>query len=574
MDRQFFHNDIRLFLERRVDWERYFRLRRPGAVNVTEELDTFRSILESLGQICEDIETDSIDNWHEEVRLEDGEVIVPNHIASGYEKLKEAGLVCIMLEPKYGGFGLPTILNVAYLEMLSRADTSLMTILGLQAGAANDIQKYGSEELKEQYLPRFTSGEVQGCMDLTEPGAGSDLGGISTKATQEGDRYFIDGGKIFITNGGAEIHLVLARDASTYDESKGTTNGLNLMLVPRTLADGTKNGVSISRVEEKMGLHGSPTCAVEFDHAEGFLLGERGNGFRAMLDLMNAARIGVSAQGIGIAEAAYRRARSYASERVQFGAPIIEQPLVKSMLTLMALEIQASRALLYYTASLIDQTEALETYLASDREEADFDRTELQAELERNHQLVRFFTPLCKYYATEVANQVTRSAIQVHGGIGYMAESIVGHHHSDSIITTIYEGTSEIQASFALREMAKGALFTALDQLRARLETLSSDFPEPVTQLGNAIDILNDTLPSLMEDVNYALLNAKRVSDMVISVVVGGELLLQCASEPRRIELAAAYINRTTVELEMHAKRIKSGDASRLERYDKILSVE
>ncbi len=573
MDQQFFHDDIRLFLERRVDWERYFRLRRPGPVNVEEELDTFRSILESLGQICEDIESDSRDHWHEEVRLEDGVVRVPAHIASGYAKLKEAGLVCIMLEPQYGGYGLPTLLNIAYLEMLSRANTSLMTILGLQAGAANDIQKYGSDELKQQYLPRFTSGEVQGCMDLTEPGAGSDLGGISTRVTEQDGRFFVDGGKIFITNGGAEIHLVLARDAATFDQSKGTTNGLNLMLCPRTLPDGTKNGVSVSRVETKMGLHGSPTCAVEFDHAEAYLLGERGNGFRAMLDLMNAARIGVSAQGLGIAEGAYRQARTYAGERIQFGAPIIEQPLVKSMLTLMALDIQASRALLYHTATLIDQTEALEAYLASDRDEADFDRTELQAEVERNHQLVRFFTPLCKYYATEVASHVTRSAIQVHGGIGYMSESVVGHYHADSIITTIYEGTSEIQASFALREMAKGALFTALDQLRTDLETLSTDFPEPVGQLKNAINVLSETLPSLMEDPSYALLNAKRVSDMVISVIVGGELLLQCRSEPRRIELAAAYINRTTLELEMHAKRIKSGDASRLERYDKILSV-
>ncbi|MDG2303141.1 MAG: acyl-CoA dehydrogenase family protein [Candidatus Binatia bacterium] len=573
MDRQFFHNDIRLFLERRVDWKRYHQLRRPGPVNLEEELDTYRSILGSTGQICEDIEAESRDHWHEEVRLEDGDVIVPAHIESGYQKLREAGLVCVMLDPKYGGFGLPTLLNVAYLEMLSRADTSLMTILGLQAGAANDIQKYGSDELKEQYLPRFTSGEVQGCMDLTEPGAGSDLGGISTRVTEEDGKFFIDGGKIFITNGGAEIHLVLARDSASYDESKGTTNGLNLMLCPRTLPDGSRNGVSVSRIESKMGLHGSPTCAVDFDHAEGYLLGERGNGFRAMLDLMNAARIGVSAQGIGIAEAAYREARTYAGERIQFGAPIIEQPLVKSMLTLMALEIQAARTLLYHTATLVDQTEALETYLASDRDEPEFDRIELQAELERNHQLVRFFTPLCKYYATEVANQVTRSAIQVHGGIGYMAESVVGHCHSDSIITTIYEGTSEIQASFALREMAKGALFTALDQLRVGLDTLAADFPEPAEQLRNAIDLLTDTLPSLMEDVNYALLNAKRVSDMVISVVVGGELLQQCKDEPTRIELASAYINRTTLELEMHAKRIKSGDASRLLRYDKILSV-
>lgn len=573
MNREYFHDDIRLFLEQRVDWERYHKLRRSGPVDVEEELTTYRSILESLGQICEDIESDSRDKWHEEVRLEDGEVQVPAHIQSGYQKLKDAGLVCIMLDPKYGGFGLPTLLNIAYLEMLSRADTSLMTIVGLQGGAANDIEKYGSEELKQAYLPRFTSGEVQGCMDLTEPGAGSDLGGITTRVVEEDGRFFIDGGKIFITNGGAEIHLVLARDASTFDQSKGTTNGLNLMLCPRTLPDGTRNGVSVSRVETKMGLHGSPTCAVEFDRAEAFLLGERGNGFRAMLDLMNAARLGVAAQGIGIAEAAYRQARDYANDRVQFGAPIIEQPLVKSMITLMALEIQASRALLYHTCTLLDQTEAIAGYLASDRDDPEFDRTELQAELERNQQLVRFFTPLCKYYASEVANQVTRKAIQVHGGLGYMDESVVGHLHSDSIITTIYEGTSEIQASFALREMAKGALFTALDQLRANLDSLAGQFPEPVQQVTSAIDLLSEALPSLMEDVNYALLNSKRVSDMVIAIMVGGELLFQAAKEPGRIDLAAAYINRTMLELEMHAKRIRSGDVSRLERYDKILGL-
>ena len=573
MNREYFHDDIRLFLEQRVDWERYLKLRRSGPVDVEEELTTYRSILESLGQICEDIESDSRDKWHEEVRLEDGEVRVPAHIQSGYQKLKDAGLVCIMLDPKYGGFGLPTLLNIAYLEMLSRADTSLMTIVGLQGGAANDIEKYGSEELKQAYLPRFTSGEVQGCMDLTEPGAGSDLGGITTRVVEEDGRFFIDGGKIFITNGGAEIHLVLARDASTFDQSKGTTNGLNLMLCPRTLPDGTRNGVSVSRVETKMGLHGSPTCAVEFDHAEAYLLGERGNGFRAMLDLMNAARLGVAAQGIGIAEAAYRQARDYANDRVQFGAPIIEQPLVKSMITLMALEIQASRALLYHTCALLDQTEAIAGYLASDRDDPEFDRTELQAELERNQQLVRFFTPLCKYYASEVANQVTRKAIQVHGGLGYMDESVVGHLHSDSIITTIYEGTSEIQASFALREMAKGALFTALDQLRANLDSLAGQFPEPVQQVTSAIDLLSEALPSLMEDVNYALLNSKRVSDMVIAIMVGGELLFQAANDPSRIDLAAAYINRTMLELEMHAKRIRSGDVSRLERYDKILGL-
>ena len=183
-----------------------------------------------------------------------------------------------------------------------------------------------------------------------------------------------------------------------------------------------------------------------------------------MLDLMNNARLGVAAQAIGIAEAAYREAREYAAQRVQFGAPIIEQPLVKSMLTQMAINIQAARALLYRTCALIDLTRrASRDYLASDRGTRDPERAALQAEHERNAHLVRFLTPLCKYYATEISNDVTRRGIQVHGGLGYMAESRAGHYHSDSIITTIYEGTSEIQASFALKEMSKGALFAALE---------------------------------------------------------------------------------------------------------------
>jgi alkylation response protein AidB-like acyl-CoA dehydrogenase len=213
------------------------------------------------------------------------------------------------------------------------------------------------------------------------------------------------------------------------------------------LPDGRPNGLRVARVEPKLGIHGSPTCVIEFDRAEAFLLATRGQGFRAMLDLMNNARLGVAAQAIGIAEAAYQAAHEYAGQRVQFGAPFIQQPLVKSMLTLMRINIEAARALLNRTSALIDMTEAIRAHLESDRAASDPDATKLQHELESNTQLIRFFTPLCKYYATEISNHVTRQGIQVHGGIGYMAETPAGHHHSDSIITTIYEGTSEIQAS-------------------------------------------------------------------------------------------------------------------------------
>jgi alkylation response protein AidB-like acyl-CoA dehydrogenase len=574
MSSEFFNKDMELFLDQRVDWEQYFRLRRPEVTDVAGEVETFKAILRTLGDVCADIEADARDHWHEEVQLVDGKVVVPPHIKSGYEKLRSAGLVCLALNTAYEGSGLPLLLNAFYLEMISRADSSLMTIVGLQAGVAADIEKYGSEEIKQRYLPGFASGELQGSMDLTEPQAGSDRGGIVTKATEKDGRYFVEGEKIYITNGGADIHLVLARDASTYDESKGTTNGLNLMLCPMTLPDGTANRIRVNRVEEKMGIHGSPTCVVEFDEAEGFLLGEKGGGFRAMLDLMNNARLGVGGQAVGVAEAAYRAARDYASQRVQFGAPIIEQPLVKSMLTLMAMNIQSARALLYHTSSLIDTTEAIRVYLASESSAQDPGRAALAEEFERNTQLIRFLTPLCKYYATEISNDVTRHGIQVHGGIGYMAESPAGQYHSDSIITTIYEGTSEIQASFALKEMAKRTLFAALEKTRDDLVGLRESSPELVDLVTKAIDeSINDAIPALMGDPQYALLNAKRVCEMVIDVIVAAELLQQAKASEARRALAECFIRRRMLHVYLNAQHIKGGDASRIKRYDRILGL-
>jgi alkylation response protein AidB-like acyl-CoA dehydrogenase len=573
MGKEFFHRDIQLFMDHRVDWARYFRLRDGDSVNPNDEVETYRTILNTMGEICEDIEAGAIDHWHEEVRLENGKVIVPPHISAGYAKLRQAGMLCLVLPTEYGGYGLPALLNCAYLEMMARADPSLMTIVGLQAGVAVDIDKYATDELKRRYLPRFTSGELQGSMDLTEPQAGSDLGGIVTRVTQEADRYFIDGEKIFITNGGAEVHLVLARDAATFDQSRGTTNGLSLMLCPRVLPDGTTNGVKVARVERKMGIHGSPTCVIEFDHAEAFLLGKQGQGFRAMLDLMNNARLGVSAQAIGVAEAAYRSAREYAQQRVQFDAPIIQQPLVKSMLTLMAINIQSARALLYSTCAMIDMVEAIRRYLVSERSANDPNRQALQEEAERNMQLVRFFTPLCKFYATEISNHVTRGGIQLHGGIGYMAETPAGHYHSDSIITTIYEGTSEIQASFALKEMSKGALFAALEETRSDLESLSEEFPDHVRQLRDGIGWITDSTQALMGDPQYALLNAKRLCEMIIDVVVGAELLFQARHDEDKKDLAASFIHRRMMAVQMNSRRIAAGDASRIRRYDRILGL-
>jgi alkylation response protein AidB-like acyl-CoA dehydrogenase len=460
-----------------------------------------------------------------------------------------------------------------FLEMISRADTSLMMLLGLQTGTAGDIEKYGDEDLKRRWLPRFVSGEVQGCMDLTEPEAGSDLGGIGTRATDlPGGGIRVDGQKIFISNGGAEVHLVLARDHDTYEESKGTTNGLSLVLVPRHRDDGSGNGVRVARLERKLGIHGSPTCEVIFEGAEGWRLGRKGRGFRAMLELMNNARLGVASQALGLCDAALWDAVSYARQRKQFGKPIAEQPLVGAMLAKMAASTEGVRALLYRTYGLLDGVLAREAALAREDVPA-LERKRIQDELERDTTRVRLLTPLCKYYATEVCSDLTRNAMQVFGGIGFTLDAQVGKLHSDSLVMTIYEGTSEIQASFAMREMGKGALEVVFGEVRAELGAMEGD-PARAGLARRVCEVtlrVEDTLKVLYADINTALLRSKLMAEMVIDVIAATELLKQAGVDPTRLDVAEAFVRRRTLAVEYGARRIEENSEGLLELQARVI---
>ena len=581
---------MRLYLDELVDWEDLLALRKGGAVDRESELGAFRTLLETAAAVAHSLERPAREHWFAEAELTpDGGAAPPAHIRAAYQKLRESGLVALTLSEEYGGFALPSLLNGMILEMISRTDTSLMTIVGLQTGTGSDIEKYGSEETRRKWLPRFTSGELQGCMDLTEPQAGSDLGGIATRATalpagssegssegpsegsSEGD-VRVDGQKIFITNGGAEVHLVLARDADTFDASRGTTRGLSLVLVARHHEDGSRNGVRVARLEKKLGLHGSPTCEVVFENAIGTRLGEKGQGFKAMLDLMNGARLGVAAQAVGLSQAAFDAALAYARTRKQFGIPIGEQPLVRTLLAKMAVNIEASRALLYRTLVVSDWNLARQAAL--DRGDGSAaERDAWSKALERDTQLVRLLTPLTKYFATEICDDLTRDAMQVLGGIGFTMEVDVAKLHADSLILTIYEGTSEIQASFALREMGKGALATLLAQVRGELERASADdalapLAERVKQSCAAVD---EAAKILFSDLPYALLRAKLVAEMVINLIAASELLQQAQADPSRRDLAEAFVIRRMLENELGAKRIAQNHAGRLERDARIL---
>jgi alkylation response protein AidB-like acyl-CoA dehydrogenase len=570
----YFSPAMRLYLHEMIDWKTLLRLRTGEEPDLDAEVGAYQTIMDTTASLAESFEEAGREHWHEPASLtEDGGATSPPHIRKAYDQLAEAGLVSLSVSESYGGYGLPSLLHGMYLEMISRADPSLMMVVGLQSGAANDIERYGSEETKRKWLPRFTSGEVEGCMDLTEPAAGSDLGGITTRAKELPDGTIrVDGQKIYISNGGGEVHLVLARDDETFDESKGTTNGLSLVLVARHKDDGSPNGMHVSRLEEKLGIHGSATCEVVFEGSIGERLGKKGQGFRAMLNLMNDARLGVASQALGICDAALWEAANYARQREQFGKPVAEQPLVLSMLAKMAVNTEAVRALLYRTYSLLDGTYARERALARDEVTGD-DRARLEKEHERDSTRVRLLTPLCKYFATEVCSDITRDAMQVFGGIGFTMDSDVGKLHADSLIMTIYEGTSEIQASFALREMGKGALAVVFGEVRSELEGMQSD-PKRAKLAGRvleAISAIDETLQVLFSDFNYALLRAKLMAEMVIAVIAATELLKQAGIEEGRLDLAHAFVRRRMLDVEAKARRIRENVEGRLERDGRLL---
>jgi hypothetical protein len=570
----YLHDSVLLYLEKLIDWDDFFARRKGDGADVAAERGALRSLLETCAEICTKLEPEARAGWLEPARLENGEVIQPDHVRRGYELLREAGLVSVGVKERFGGFELPSFIANVLIQMVARADAALMTVIGLQAGVAEDIQKYASEELQASYLPRFVSGEVQGAMDLTEPQAGSDLGGITTRAVEENGRCFLDGQKIFITNGGAAIHLVLARDAETFEQSKGTTKGLSLFICPRVLPDGAKNRVTVERLEHKLGLHGSPTAVIRFERAEAWRIGVKGDGFKAMLDLMNNARLGVAAQGVGIAEAAVEEAVRYSRERKQFGMPIGDQPLMKNMLSRMIVALEGSRALLYRVSTLIDHSNALRATLAREKAASASERAELERVLERNQIQIRLFTPLAKFLATESCDEITRAAIQVHGGVGFMAESTVGKLHLDGIVTTIYEGTSEIQVSFALKEIGKGALGIVFEELRKELASLASPVLKTfAARVVEGIERIEASAHALLSDFGYALLSARAVAEMVIAVIVASELLRQADRAPARIELAARWIHVKMLELEAQAQRVIEGDAGRIERCEKIVRL-
>lgn len=523
--------------------------------------DNYRLLLEVLGEICARvIAPRAAEADQEGAHFEDGQVTYTAATQEGLLALKQADLMGAMLPWEFGGLNLPESVFQMMVEIVSRADASLMTIFGLQEISAA-INEYGSPEMKERLLPRFSRDGASGAMILTEPDAGSDLGGVQTKATydENSGKWYIEGVKRFATNGCADIQLVLARSEAGSSDARG----LSLFVIERD------DSVRIRRIENKLGIHASPTCEVQYHHTPAELLGKRRYGLmRYAMALMNGARLAVGAQAVGIAEAAYREAYTYAMERHQFNQPICNLPPVSRMLSSMRGEIEATRALIIETGRWVDRVKAYEQ-LTEGNAAPD---PALRQKLKQASNLAETLTPLTKYYASEMGNRVCYQAMQIHGGVGYMREFNVERHYRDVRVTNIYEGTSQLQIVAATGKLLGHALDVLLDEWAGldygmELSDLKAHLIEETAQYKMATDALK---AKEREVIDYY---ASDLADMAV-YLVNFWLMLQdgCLSERKR-DLARLYINEHITQVESARQAILHANDGPLQMRSSIFSI-
>ena len=520
-----------------------------------DALDSYRRSLEIAGDIAgEFVAPRAEDVDREGSTLVDGEVRYAKGISEALERLTQADLMGITLPRRYGGLNFPVTVSVMIVEMISRADPALMNIFGLQ-DIAETVNSFASDEMKRAYLPSFASGEVTGSMALTEPEAGSDLQNVQLKATQADDgTWRLNGVKRFITNGCGTISLVLARS------EEGTTDarGLSMFLYERD------RHMKIRRLEDKLGIHGSPTCELQFTDAPALLIGERRRGLTTyVMSLMNGARLAVAAQAQGIAEAAYRAASKYADERIQFGGPIRDLTAVAAMLADMKVAIEASRALLYETAMIVDMKDGLERRVAQlssgERAPAGEDETrKLRAELKRYNRLAALFTPLSKACSTEMANTVTYDSLQIHGGSGYMRDFAVERHARDARITNIYEGTTQLQVVAAIGGVLSGSMDGRLDEYDAWGLAAT---PELLSRVRRARERWKAAVAHVREadDALFRDFHARRLVEMAIDIAGAYLLLREAQSDARKLLVAEYFADGMTGRVEGAAAAVLGG---------------
>ena len=532
-------------------------------LDAADAIDNYRRILHIVGQIAGDHiapRSETVD--HEgNVLNEDGTVTLGRHVRENLDVLGRADLMGFTLPRQYLGLNCPTTVYTIANEIVSRADASLMNLFGLQ-GIAETIYAFADEPTKQEYLPKFARGEVTGAMVLTEPDAGSDLQAVQLRAWQDEDgNWRLNGVKRFITNGCGDVLLVLARS------EPGTTDGRGLSML---LAERGPR-IRVRHLEEKLGIHGSPTCELVFDDAPAKLIGERQLGLiRYVFSLMNGARLGIAGQSLGIAEAAYRLARTYAHSRKQFGVPIEKLPAVAELVTEMKIHIEAARALTYETARVCDIENNNHRVLAVN---PPTDPVELKRRKDMARSLKRLngmLTPMSKYYSSEMCVKVASDGIQVLGGSGYIKDYPAERYLRDARITTIYEGTSQLQVVAAVRGVCSGVFEKRVEEFE-KLTYADESLTALQLKLVEARQLMQKGIVLAKEKgAEYMDLYGRKLVDSAIAVLVGHLFVQQAAKNDRKKAVARRFIDTRLATLRGDVDQILSGDKTPLEQYDLI----
>lgn len=520
-----------------------------------DAMDSYEKVLEIAGEISGEIVAQNAEDVdHEGPHVVDGHVVYAKGTQKNLDALVKAGLMGISLPRRYNGLNFSLVPYIMAADMVSRADAGFVNIWGLQ-DCAETIYEFADEDQRQRFLPRVCAGETM-AMDLTEPDAGSDLQAVMLKATyNEADgTWRLNGVKRFITNGDGHIALVLARS----EEGSHDGRGLSMFIYDRN--DG---GVTVRRIENKMGIKGSPTCELVFKNAKAELCGARRMGLiKYVMALMNGARLGIAAQSVGVSEAAYREALSYAHDRKQFGKPIIEFPAVFEMISLMKAKLDASRSLLYETTRFVDVYKIYED-IARERSLTPEERQEMK----KYQRLADAFTPMAKGMGSEFCNQNAYDAVQVHGGSGFMKDYACERIYRDSRITSIYEGTTQLQVVAAIRHVTTG---TYLNQINAyAAEEYAPETSELKERLVKMTALYEEALKTVVDNKNteYTDFHARRLVEMAGHIIMGYLLLGDTTRNEKFLKSANVYVNFGEAEVEKHHKFIMSFKPDGLENY-------
>lgn len=520
-----------------------------------DAMDSYEKVLEIAGEISGEIVAQNAEDVdHEGPHVVDGHVVYAKGTQKNLDALVKAGLMGISLPRRYNGLNFSLVPYIMAADMVSRADAGFVNIWGLQ-DCAETIYEFADEDQRQRFLPRVCAGETM-AMDLTEPDAGSDLQAVMLKATyNEADgTWRLNGVKRFITNGDGHIALVLARS----EEGSHDGRGLSMFIYDRN--DG---GVTVRRIENKMGIKGSPTCELVFKNPKAELCGARRMGLiKYVMALMNGARLGIAAQSVGVSEAAYREALSYAHDRKQFGKPIIEFPAVFEMISLMKAKLDASRSLLYETTRFVDVYKIYED-IARERSLTPEERQEMK----KYQRLADAFTPMAKGMGSEFCNQNAYDAVQVHGGSGFMKDYACERIYRDARITSIYEGTTQLQVVAAIRHVTTG---TYLNQINAyAAEEYAPETSELKERLVKMTALYEEALKTVVDNKNteYTDFHARRLVEMAGHIIMGYLLLGDTTRNEKFLKSANVYVNFGEAEVEKHHKFIMSFKPDGLENY-------